>query len=519
MKTRITLLMSVLMMLTFVLTGCHKDGDYVNVVPKDAYAVASVDLKSIVTKCALTDSENSRIQQVLGDLVRGGLSAETQNEAETIIKSPSELGVDFQSPIYIFASPSFSQPTVLMRVDDSKKLKSTLETMAKENICQQLGEADGYTFTVIDSELLMFSKTALILANFTGHSAYEELKGSVTKLLGQAQSESIASQKIFEKMNARKEDIKFFASMQAIPAEYRQQLNMTAMNSNTELDDLSILGGLNFGNGDIKLQTTYYTNNKETEEMLRKQSKAAETIDRDFLSYFPKSTMAYASVGVNGKKLYEVLAENKELLDEIPFLSTETGKAVVSSFNGDISVGITALNMSGVPTVLAYAKMKNSDMLDAIYNGKDFFLNAGFESIEKKGKNEYIYKSPAVTVYYGMKKKTFYATNDKQLFDSVCKDANPSLEDADYVKNIKGKTFFAGIDVKTVLDMPLLKMAVGMGSAENQMYYNVASQVDYIEMSNTADGANDIRIVLADKNTNSLRQLVTFIGQFVGMQQ
>jgi hypothetical protein len=101
----------------------------------------------------------------------------------------------------------------------------------------------------------------------------------------------------------------------------------------------------------------------------------------------------------------------------------------------------------------------------------------------------------------------------------VCKDANPSLEDADYVKNIKGKTFFAGIDVKTVLDMPLLKMAVGMGSAENQMYYNVASQVDYIEMSNTAEGVNDIRIVLADKNTNSLRQLVTFIGQFVGMQQ
>jgi hypothetical protein len=190
---------------------------------------------------------------------------------------------------------------------------------------------------------------------------------------------------------------------------------------------------------------------------------------------------------------------------------------MVASFDGDLSIGVTGISMDGTPTILAYAKVKNNSLLDVIYGGKDFFLRQG-ESIEKKGKNEYIYKSQGMTLYYGMKKKNLYATNDKQLFDNICQDAKPSLGDADFVKDIKGKSFFAAVDIKTLLELPVLKMMLGLGNAETQMYYNLASKVDYVEMSNTTDGVSELRIVLADRKINSLRQIVTMVGQFVGLQ-
>jgi hypothetical protein len=518
MKTRITQLVSVMIVLALVLSGCRKGGDYVNVLPKDAYGVVSVDLKSIVEKCGLSDNENTRIQQILNDMVSGGLSAETQKEVTTIISSPSETGIDFKSPIYLFASPTYSNAAFLMHVADSKKLKSTLETFAKENICQQLGESGGYTFTVMGSDLLMFSKSALVVVPFSGHSAYEELKDGVAALLGQGSSDSFASGKAFDKLNSRSEDVKYYVEMKVLGEPLAQQ--MMVMNGDVDMSQLAILGGLNFGKGDISMQMVNYTENSEMESLLKKQSKAAETISRDYLEYFPKSTMAFASIGVDGKKYYEILADNDQLVKLLPFISTETGKAIINSFDGDVSVGMTGMSMSGVPTILAYAKVKNSKMLDAIYEGRDFFLTSGMESIEKQGKNQFIYKSkfPSVTLYYGVKKKNLYATNDKQLFDDIFKESKPSFEDNEFVKDIKGKSFFAVVNVKEILEMPMLKMMLGMGNAEIQMYYNLASKLDYVEISATPDGVANYRIVLADRQTNSLRQIVDLVGATVGLQ-
>jgi hypothetical protein len=64
----------------------------------------------------------------------------------------------------------------------------------------------------------------------------------------------------------------------------------------------------------------------------------------------------------------------------------------------------------------------------------------------------------------------------------------------------------------------MLKMMLGMGNAEIQMYYNLASKLDYVEISATPDGVANYRIVLADRQTNSLRQIVDLVGATVGLQ-
>jgi hypothetical protein len=508
-------MMSALLMLTFIVTGCGKGGDYTNALPADAYMVASVDLKSVMAKSGLSSNETERLRTAVSDLLSSGVSAETLAQVEKVMQKPSESGIDFESPVYIFASPEVDGAAVLLRVADRKKLNNTIELLVKENIAQTLQAEEGCNYTVMNENLLIYSKSALVVAPYTGHSEYGDLKNALTKCLGQEAKYSMASGKAFAKMKARKDDIKFYASMMAIPDVYTQQLKLSVMNSDIDMKEIAAIGGLNFDKGRIDLQFSYYTENKEVEEMMKKQSKAMETIDRDYLSYFPQSTLVFASLGVNGKKLYEQLSANDELTDEMPVLGSDTGRDALSAFNGDVSVGITGMSMDGTPVFLAYAKVKNNDLLEALYAAKDFFLSSR-ESIEKSGKNEYVYTSASgQRTYFGMKKKNLYATNDKQLFDNICKDAKPSLKDAAYVKDIKGKTAFIAADVKAIADLPLLKMALGFAGPEAQMAYNLASGVDYVEMNSNADGVSNVSIVLVDKDSNALSQIVNIVGQVV----
>ena len=58
---------------------------------------------------------------------------------------------------------------------------------------------------------------------------------------------------------------------------------------------------------------------------------------------------------------------------------------------------------------------------------------------------------------------------------------------------------------------------VGLGGDEYQLYYNLASQISYLEISNVSDGVSEIDLVLKDKDTNSLKQIVNFAKKFAGM--
>ena len=58
---------------------------------------------------------------------------------------------------------------------------------------------------------------------------------------------------------------------------------------------------------------------------------------------------------------------------------------------------------------------------------------------------------------------------------------------------------------------------VGFGGEEYQMYYNLTSQISYLEISNVSDGVSEIDLVLKDKDTNSLKQIVNFAKKFAGM--
>lgn len=510
--------LSVLAVLTVFLAACSKTSEYTNVIPADATAVASINLKTLAEKAGLNNKENEAFKQKMLDAFKSGMNAATFQQLEKVLKNPSESGIDVLSPVYLFTATSFPYPTMVAKVGNEESLRSSLDILVKEQVCQPITEEDGYSLATVGADnFLAFTPTTALLVTTNGVPVMDELKKSISKLMKQTAENSISQNEGFKKMQSQKGEVAFFASMAAIPDMYASQINM-GLPANVNPKDIMLLGNLSFDKGKIALQFENYTENKEVEALLKKQEKALTKLNTSFLKYFPESTLTFLNVGANGAELYNLLLENKEFRDNVSIAKAAEVKNLFNAFNGDISVGLLNVAMMGNnPTVLAYADVKNGDALRTVYANKQALGLRKGQDILKLGENEYVYKSSDLNIFFGIKDKQLYATNDEMLYKNIGKPVDKSIKDAGYVSDMKGKNLFWVINIQAILEMPIVKMMIGFGGEEYQMYNNLASQLLYLEVSNENGGKGEVDLILKNKDDNSLKQIVDFARQFAGM--
>ena len=495
--------LSVLAVLIVFLAACSKTSEYTNVIPADASVVASINLKSLASKAGLDDKENEAAKQKVLEALKSGMNAATFQQLEKVMKNPGESGIDVESPFYVFSSSSFPYPTLVGKV------------MAKEQICQPVGEADGYSFTTMNSGLLVFNSSTILVVNVSGTTQTDKAKEAITNLLKQTASNSIVKSGAFQKMEKQKSDINFFASMTAIPSTYRDQITM-GLPTEVKAEDITLIGGLNFEKGKIALKTENYTENEAVKALLKKQMESVGKANNTFVKYFPASTLMFFNVGVKGGELYNLLSENKEFRNTVSIAKADEVKELFSSFNGDISAGLINGTMSSAPTFMMYADVKNGNALEMIYKNKESLGLKRGEDIMQLGKDEYVYKTRGMNIFFGIKDKQMYATNDELLYKNVGKAADKSVKDAPYASDMKGKSLFIAINAEAILDLPIVKMVAGFGGQEAKTYIELANKVSYLSMSSEGK-VSEIDLCLKDKDVNALKQIVDFAKQFAGM--
>ena len=138
------------------------------------------------------------------------------------------------------------------------------------------------------------------------------------------------------------------------------------------------------------------------------------------------------------------------------------------------------------------------------------------EDIVKLNENEYVYKSRAINIFFGIRDKQMYATNDELLYKNACKTADPSAKETDFASSLKGKRTAFVINAEAVLDLPVVKMLAGFGGQEYSTYYSLLGNISYLEAVGNEDKAT-VTLQLKNKNVNALKQIVDFIKQFAGM--
>ena len=499
--------LSVLGVLIVFMAACSKKAEYIHVIPADASAVASVNLNTLADKAGLNDKENEGMKQKMMEALKSGMNAAAFQQLEKIMKDPSQSGIDIKAPVFVFTSKTFITPAMVAKVSNIDDLRASLDLMAKEGICQPIAEEDGYSFTTLQkNSLLVFNENAAVLTEAYGTSQMDVAKQTISTLLKQTEENSIMKNSGFKKMQNQKGDINFFASMDAVPKIYSQQISM-GLSSQLDLSEVMAVGNLNFEKGKIALQIETYSDNAETDALLKKQAQAVKKLNTTFLQNFPESTLAFLNIGVNGAAFYDLLLNNEEFRRNVSLAKAEEVKSLFASFDGDISIGLINVTMNSAPTFAAYADAKNGNALKALYDKKKELKLGRNEDIIQLGENEYVYKSNTNNVFFGIRNKQMYATNDELLYKNISKPVDKSIKDAGYVSDMKGKNVFFVINMDAILDLPVVKMITGFGGEEYQTYYKLASQISYIETA----------ILLKNKDVNALKQIVDFAKQFAGM--
>ena len=507
--------LSVLVVLIVFWTACTKTSEYTNAIPADASAVASINLKSLADKAGLNDKENEAAKQKVLEALKSGMNAATFQQLEKVMKNPIESGIDVESPFYAFSSSSFPYPAVVGKVSNEDNLHASLNVMVKEQICQPISEADGYSFTTMNGNLLAFNSSTVIIVAVNGTTRTEKAKEGITALMRQTADNSIVKSYAFQEMGKQKNDVGFFASMAAIPATYRSQATM-GLPAEVAPEDITLVGGLNFEKGKIALKARYCTENEAAKALIKKQAESFGKTNGTFVKDVPASTLMFFNVGVKGEGLYNLLSENKDFRNTISIAKADEVKALFSSFNGDISAGLINVTMSSAPTFMLYAEVKNENVLEAIYKNKESLGLRRGEDILELGKNEYVYKTGRMNIFFGIKNKQMYATNDELLYKNVGKAADKSIKEAPYASEMKGKSMFIAINAEAILDLPLVKMVAGFGGQEVKTYLELLNKVSYLSMTTEGD-INEVNLCLKDKNVNALKQIVDFAKQFAGM--
>ena len=508
---------SVLAMLIVLISACSsKKPEYTNVIPSDASQVIAVNLKSLADKAGTKDKETKEALQKLTDALKSDMNAATFQQLEAVLKDPAKSGVDVNAPIYVFNAPSFPYTTMVAKVQSEDDLLKLLEVTEKEQIISHVAEADGYSFAQINKRaLLAFTPTTLMMVNYTGTSQLEKVKEGIPALLKQTGENSINSNTAFKKMQKQDGDINMLISPSSLLSAYANPLNY-GISHNIDLKDLKMLGSLSFEKGKIELKVESSTENTELKALFEKQIKSTCPIENTFLKYFPKSTLALFSIGINGEEFYNVLQENEQFRNDFSITKAAEVKDLFSAFHNDLTIGLINVTMNSNPSFLAYASVKNDAPLKALYEKKsELGLKRG-EDIVKLNENEYVYKSRAINIFFGIRDKQMYATNDELLYKNACKTTDPSAKETDFASSLKGKRTAFVINAEAVLDLPVIKLLVGFGGQEYSTYYSLLGNISYLEAVGNEDKAT-VTLQLKNKNVNALKQIVDFIKQFAGM--
>ena len=502
--------LSVLLVAVLLLGSCSKDKEYTRVIPSNASLVISIDVQSIIKKSGLMDNKES--------IMKNMTAALNNEKLAKLVQNPSEAGLSLEEKAYFFlASPQ--EPVVLFKVSDIDKLEDAFKLMQSEGLCDEVEKSGNFSSAVLRGYgVCAFDNSSLIVME-TSSAHSQPVKEAVAKLMNQDAKVSIAANKGFQKMIEKKSDVGLFGSFAAMP-QLTSASMMMGLPEDADLSQMMLLAQMNFENGKISIEGEYYTENTSLKDYFKKQSEMGGKIKHTFLKRLPASSLAYLSTNLKGDKLYEMLIKSTEFKGMVKDSRLTPGfdlRKSVTSLNGDISIVLSGVSESGIPSLLAYAEVTDPSAAGIVYAFKKDFDEMGM-TVATSGKNEYVVKSGMFpsAIRFGVRGNYFYFTNDDNLFKSIGKDITNSLAEAKY-ENIKTSAngYFV-LDVENIMKLPMVNNAFAPFGSQGAMVQSIFAGFSYAEAYNIDDQKSAGNIYFKNKNENVLKQLVAGLRKVIG---
>lgn len=341
-----------MMLLAVLATLASCSSDYTDVIPSGSQALMSIDIQSL--------SNSSKINKQAGnEFLKNILHVE----------SPSDVGLDFSSKIYLFESTDGSLGLVA-KVSDEDDLADFFGRLQNDKVCTPVEEKHDCSFTVInDAWLVGFTSSAMLVMGPTVASARAELMLTMSKYLGGSEK-GITEKPIFDKLTSLKTSVALVSTVSALPAKFAP---LAALGAPEDADPSSVMIAAEIENKGKYVQITGepFSFDKDVNDALKSAQKTYRPITGEFSDVYGQSFMTMYT-NVDGSKYLQLLRSDKGMRAMLAGLNTLIdADKMIKSINGDV---IIRYNPG------ADGKEKSADyyQLKAHLCGNDFMKDVGY---------------------------------------------------------------------------------------------------------------------------------------------
>lgn len=500
-----------LLVAVMLLAACSEKNEYARVIPQDASVVGSVQLSALVQKSGLTAQENQKVLENLKKSITQGLPADQAKLMDGILADPQESGIDFTKPVYLFVQPDGTTSGLVACVKSSDKLHDVADVLAGQQVCSQVEEKDGASWTENGKSVFAFTNEVLLMAS--GRMKAEDLKKQMTVWLGNTVERSFVGTKEYKEMTDTKADVAFVNGLDLLPVELRSMIQ-AGMPQDARLGDIRMLTAVRFENGKMVADMQMIYKNAELKKMAEAQIAALDKLEGTFMDAYPENTFCWMTLRGNGAKLYEQLDKQKVFGSSLFTLPVDLDlKPLFEAVDGTVALGMS-VSEDQIPMVSLFAEVKNADFLKGMVDQlKPIVALAGrYMRLVPTGKDSYELQladgsnfgmgAGPTSVCMGVRDKRFYLTNDKLLLNEGVK--GKGLTKAPWAGEVNGKRFFMALNVEGIRQLILAQ-------APRQSRDLAALFVDNFRYT-TIDVKDAEHVTMtaasADEKTNILKQWV-----------
>ncbi|MBQ0050374.1 MAG: DUF4836 family protein [Bacteroidales bacterium] len=390
----------------------RKNHSYCSVVPKDAKALARVDVTGFMKK------HHIDLEDVLG-------------AGELFIQNS---GIDVELPFYVFVTPKEATGVVLP-VKDSGKLKTMLSTYG-EMLNIKLSEKQGYNWMEMGDAIGCFDNTRMLILMGGGMNARKIL----LTLMEQNEEESIMGTTLYS--NVEKLD-KPLAMV--LPLEESLTKGKTLVGNGVDIKpecldaDVAVTFDIQGSEAIFAIDLVLNTEEMKNYIYIAEHEDKLKKIDGTFVAQGMSHPLVWGSLSFDGSKITPEMLESIKAIKELADIAG-LDKAL-TSLRGDISFSY------GDDKVLVQANVADNHLLALADNVKA--LTGGQLEATKLTNNTYCIGKGDEPIFIGQKDNTFYVSNSGEMNALVGKKAESSL--VSKLGDIKECYFYVSCDVQQLL--------------------------------------------------------------------
>ncbi len=323
-----------------ILSSCSKKSpEFVNSIPDDAIAVASLHPMKLHTKSQINTFE--AIKEKVKDEIWS-----------QIIENPLSTGLMLNEYAYVFLRMEEEAPVigVVSGIKDVEKFKSTLSKI-DENISEEFKEMDGYTYILRDDEgVVAWNEKQMIVLVSPGNEEFEESywTESLTKMFHPVKEESITSLVDFKDFQGKMKDLNLWVTSDKIMDVVKKVVKQEIPELPVSLYNNYAQVYFDFSNGVVNVTgETHFS--EEVEKNVEEFLVMNPELNEEILKLAPGGNLLLALAGSldlqKVQKLVEKFAPPKldEMGNKVENAIGISPEEMLEAFTGDFTIAINGI--------------------------------------------------------------------------------------------------------------------------------------------------------------------------------